>query len=202
MRTGANPLLIKGLNPIQRLAFLEGILHWLNALPQLVLLLMPLSLGVLDIAPLRVSGAGLLQMALPLYGAQLLLARWFTAHSRTALTSELYRMVVLLPLVGAVLSTLLGRPLPFRVTPKALASGRQTSPDPGLLLPLLTLLSLQLVALLNLLPITSGSQLRKLWATGVLAPFESSKATFGWICSQRSLPGHAMGSFQRHLAGI
>ena len=159
LRTGANPLRIKGLNPIQRLAFLEGILHWLNALPQLVLLLMPLSLGVLGIAPLRVSGAGLLQMALPLYGAQLVLARWFTAHSRTALTSELYRLVVLLPLVGAVLSTLLGKPLPFQVTPKALASGRQTSPEPRLLLPLLALLSLQLVALFNLLAFASGARL-------------------------------------------
>ena len=88
-----------------------------------------------------------------------MLARWFTAHSRTALTSELYRLVVLLPLVGAVLATLLGRPVPFRVTPKALASGRQTSPEPRLLLPLLALLSLQLVALLNLLPIASGVRL-------------------------------------------
>ena len=120
---------------------------------------MPLSLGVLGIAPLRVSGAGLLQMALPLYGAQLVLARWFTAHSRTALTSELYRLVVLLPLVGAVLSTLLGKPLPFQVTPKALASGRQTSPEPRLLLPLLALLSLQLVALFNLLAFASGARL-------------------------------------------
>jgi cellulose synthase (UDP-forming) len=101
-------------------------------------------------------------MALPLYGAQLVLARWFTAHSRTALTSELYRLVVLLQLVGAVLATLLGRPLPFRVTPKALASGRQSNPEPRLLLPLLALLSLQLVALLNLLPIASGVRLNLL----------------------------------------
>ena len=172
LRTGANPLLIKGLNPIQRLAFLEGILHWLNVLPQLVLLLMPLSLGVLGIAPLRVSGAGLLQMALPLYGAQLVLARWFTAHSRTALTSELYRLVVLLPVVGAVLATLLGKPLPFRVTPKALASGRQSNPEPRLLLPLLALLSLQLVALFNLLAFGSGVRLN-------LLPENTATLTFG-----------------------
>jgi cellulose synthase (UDP-forming) len=66
---------------------------------------------------------------------------------------------VLLPLVGAVLGTMLGRPLPFRVTPKALASGRQTNPEPRLLLPLLALLSLQLVALLNLLSLASGVRL-------------------------------------------
>ena len=42
LRTGANPLTIPGLTPLQRLAFAEGILHWLNVLPQLLLLLMPL----------------------------------------------------------------------------------------------------------------------------------------------------------------
>jgi cellulose synthase (UDP-forming) len=143
LRTGANPLLIPGLIPLQRLAFLEGILHWLNVLPQLVLVLMPLSLGVLGVAPLRVSGAGLLTMALPLVLAQLLLARWFSGHSRTALMPELYRWVVLVPLAWAVLTTLLGRTQPFRVTPKALPSGRVGAVEKRLLLPLLGLLSLQ-----------------------------------------------------------
>jgi cellulose synthase (UDP-forming) len=157
LRTGANPLLIPGLNPLQRLAFLEGILHWLNVLPQLVLVLMPLSLGVLGVAPLRVSGAGLLTMALPLVLAQLLLARWFSAHSRTALMPELYRWVVLVPLAWAVLTTLLGRPQPFRVTPKDLPSGRRRTREKQLLLPLLALLSLQGVALVNLVPLLRGT---------------------------------------------
>jgi cellulose synthase (UDP-forming) len=152
LRTGANPLRIAGLNPWQRLAFLEGILHWLNVLPQLVLLLMALSVGVLGVAPLRVSGEGLLQAALPLVAAQLLLTRWISGQSRTALLPELYRWLVLLPLAWTVLGTLLGRPQPFHVTPKALATGRRRSPEPKLLLPLLGLLSLQVVALLNLLP--------------------------------------------------
>jgi len=171
LRTGANPLRIPGLNPLQRLAFLEGILHWLNVVPQLVLVLMPLSLGVLGVAPLRVTGEGLLTMALPLVAAQLLLARWFSAHSRTALMPELYRWIVLVPLGWAVLATLLGRPLPFRVTPKALASGRRSNPEPRLVLPLLALLSLQLVALLNLIPLLRGTGLR------VLAPISASTLT-------------------------
>jgi cellulose synthase (UDP-forming) len=161
LRTGANPLRIAGLNPLQRLAFLEGILHWFNVLPQLVLLLMSLSLGVLGVAPLQVSGAGLLQAAVPLVAAQLLLARWISGQSRTALMPELYRWLVLLPLAGAVLGALLGRPQPFRVTPKALAVGRRRSPEPKLLLPLLALLSLQVVALLNLLPAPLGLGARR-----------------------------------------
>jgi cellulose synthase (UDP-forming) len=173
LRTGANPLLIPGLNPLQRLAFLEGILHWLNVLPQLVLVLMPLSLGVLGVAPLRVSGAGLLTMALPLVLAQLLLARWFSAHSRTALMPELYRWVVLVPLAWAVLTTLLGRTQPFRVTPKALPSGRVGSVEKRLLLPLLGLLSLQVVAVLNLVPLLRGT------ARFSLAPVSASTLAVG-----------------------
>jgi len=173
LRTGANPLRIPGLTPLQRLAFLEGILHWLNVVPQLVLVLMPLSLGVLGVAPLRVDGAGLLSMALPLVLAQLLLARWLSGHSRTALMPELYRWVVLVPLAGAVLSTLLGRPLPFRVTPKALASGRRSGPEPRLLLPLTGLLSLQVVALINLVPLLRGT------APLRLAPVSASTLALG-----------------------
>jgi cellulose synthase (UDP-forming) len=96
-------------------------------------------------------------MALPLVLAQLLLARWFSAHSRTALMPELYRWVVLLPLAWTVLCTLLGRTQPFRVTPKALPSGRVVVVEKRLLLPLLGLLSLQVVAVLNLVPLLRGT---------------------------------------------
>ncbi|QPN63455.1 glycosyltransferase [Synechococcus sp. CBW1004] len=162
LRTGASPLTIRGLNPLQRLAYLEGIVHWLMPLPQLLLALMPLSLGVLGVVPLRLSGEGLLLHALPFALAQLLLVRWLSAHSRTALLPELYRWIFLLPLVGAVLLTLLGRPQRFRVTPKALAGGRRTSPARRLLLPLLVLLSLQVVSLLNLLRPAMGAALAPL----------------------------------------
>jgi cellulose synthase (UDP-forming) len=51
-----------------------------------------------------------------------------------------------------VVSTALGRPRRFQVTPKAVASRRPVGPDPGLLLPLLALFGLQLLALWNLAP--------------------------------------------------
>ena len=109
LRTGANPLKIPGLTPWQRLAYLEGILHWLNVFPQMVLLLVPLVVGFVGTSPIRFSSEGLLQSALPLVIAQLLLTRWITGQSRAALLPELYRWVVLLPLFGTVLTTLLGR---------------------------------------------------------------------------------------------
>ena len=168
LRTGASPLLIPGLHPVQRLAYLEGIVHWFNVLPQLLLALMPLSLGVLGVAPLLVSGQGLLLHALPFYGAQLVLARPLSGQARTALLPELYRWIFLVPVAAAVAGTLLGRPQRFRVTPKALASGRRIGPAKRLLLPLLFLLSLQLVALANLLSPALGPALAPL-STATLA---------------------------------
>jgi cellulose synthase (UDP-forming) len=162
LRTGANPLTIPGLNPLQRLAYLEGILHWFNVLPQLLLALMPLSLGVLGVAPILVSGEGLLWHALPFYGAQLLLTRWLNGHARTPLLPELYRWIFLVPITAAVAGVLLGRPLRFRVTPKALARGRRLGPAKRLVLPLLFLLSVQLVAVLNLLTPALGPALAAL----------------------------------------
>ena len=162
LRTGANPLTIPGLNPLQRLAYLEGIAHWFNVLPQLLLVLMPLSLGVLGVAPIVVSGEGLLWHALPFYGAQLLLSRWLSGHARTGLLPELYRWIFLVPVAAAVAGTLLGRPQRFRVTPKALAGGRRIGPAKRLVLPLLFLVSLQLVALFNLLTPALGQSLARL----------------------------------------
>jgi cellulose synthase (UDP-forming) len=90
------------------------------------------------------------------------LIRWLTGQSRTAVLPELYRWIFLLPLVGAVGLTLLGRPQRFRVTPKALAGSRSTTPARRLLLPLLALFSLQLVSLLNLLRPAMGVALAPL----------------------------------------
>ena len=177
LRTGANPLTIPGLRPLQRLAYLEGIVHWLMPLPQLLVALMPLSLGVLGIAPLRLSGAGLLQVALPFFAAQLLLIRWLSRQSRTALLPELYRWIFLMPLVAAVLLTLLGRPQRFRVTPKALVAGRRIRPAKRLVLPLLLLLSLQLVSLLNLLNPTLRPALARLSAATVAVSLIGSGLT-------------------------
>jgi len=151
LRTGANPLRIPGLSPLQRLAYSEGILHWFTFPAQLVLLCTPLSLGLLGIAPILFSGDALLTVAMPFVFSQLLLTRWLSGHARAAILPELYRWIFLVPICAAVVATALGRPRRFRVTPKAVV-GRDTGPDAGLLLPLLALLALQLVALWNLAP--------------------------------------------------
>ena len=148
--TGANPLTIKGLNRIQRLAFLEGILHWGMVLPQLVLLLVPISMGFWGIVPYRVDSPGLLTAALPFFMSQLLLLPWLSGRSRGALMPELYRWVFVLPLAASVVMTLLGRPQGFRVTPKSMPTGAKVGPSKRLLVPLLLLFGLQLTSLIKL----------------------------------------------------
>jgi hypothetical protein len=75
-----------------------------------------------------------------------------------------------------VLTTLAGRTQPFRVTPKELPSGRGSTPEKRLLLPLLVLLSLQGVALVNLVPLLRGTALIS------LAPVSASTlaVSMGW----------------------
>jgi cellulose synthase (UDP-forming) len=163
LRTTANPLSIPGLNPLQRLAFLEGILHWFNAIPQLVLLLMPLSFGLLRVSPLVLPDQGAWTIALPLLLVQVLLVRWFNHGARSALMPELYRWVFLVPLLTAVLGTVLGRPRVFRVTPKALPTAR---PELAacLVIPLVILLGLQVINL-ALLPRGVSTILPLLWSS-------------------------------------
>ena len=150
LRTGANPLRISGLTLWQRLAYAEGILHWLNVVPQIVLLLVPLSVGLLGVSPLRLTSEGLLQSALPMLVGHLVLTRWITRQSRTALLPELYRWLLLLPLFGTVLLTLSGRPRAFKVTPKALSGSVKRRRQCLDSVPLLVLLGLQSLALFNL----------------------------------------------------
>jgi len=151
LRTGANPLTIAGLNPLQRLAYLEGIAHWLLVFPLLVLAVAPLTLGLEDLAPLRVRPEALLTVALPFQLSQLLLIRWLSGQSRSALMPELYRWVLAWPLAVTVVGTCLGRPQPFRVTPKAPAARPGEAPNARLLAPLLALLAVQGVALVRLI---------------------------------------------------
>lgn len=152
LRTGADPLRIPGLSPLQRLAYCEGILHWFTFPAQLVLLCTPLSLGLLGIAPILFGSDALLTVAMPFVCSQLLLTRWLSGHARAAILPELYRWIFLVPICAAVLSTALGRPRRFRVTPKAVVGRGPSGPEAVLLLPLLVLLALQLVALWNLAP--------------------------------------------------
>ncbi len=151
LRTGANPLTISGLNPLQRLAFLEGILHWFNVLPQLFLLAIPLSIGFFGVYPYRIDSGGLLTAVIPFYLSQLILLPWLSGGSRGALMPELYRWVFVLPLAESIISTLRGKPKGFQVTPKTLSSDSGNRSTIRLVLPLTVILAIQLTSSLTLI---------------------------------------------------
>jgi len=151
LRTGANPLTIPGLTPLQRLAFFEGIVHWFNVLPQLVLLLVPLSIGIFGIFPYRINSGAFLTAVSPFFLSQLILLPWLSGGSRGALMPELYRWVFVLPLAESVFSTLLGQPKGFQVTPKTVSSEDGNGIQVSLVVPLVVILAIQLTSSLVLM---------------------------------------------------
>lgn len=121
----ANPLTIRGLKPIQRLAHFEGLLHWFTAIPRVVFLLMPLAYSFLGVIPIRATFLELLYFFLPYYLVQLTVFSWLNHRSRSALLSDIYSLVLAFPLVLTVFQVMLS-PFSkgFKVTAKGTASDR------------------------------------------------------------------------------
>jgi len=149
LRLPQGPLRQGGLGWGQRLALLEGCLHWLNHLPRLLLLVMPLSYGLLGVSPILISRQGLLGTLLPLWVAMLLSIGWLNRGSRHAVLSELPSWVLTIPLATTVAASLLGRFGGFRITPKQQPRERGGA-NPLLTMPLLVLLALSGLNLFNL----------------------------------------------------
>lgn len=122
----SNPLTIPGLTLMQRLGHFEGILHWFTSLSRIVFLLMPLAYSFLGVIPIRASITELLYFFLPYYLVQITVFAWLNRHSRSALLSDVYSLVLVFPLAITVLQAMF---LPFygggfKVTPKGSASDR------------------------------------------------------------------------------
>ena len=109
LRLPQGPLRVKGLGWGQRLAYLEGALHWLNTLPRLALLLLPLGIGLLGVMPVLYSAMDLLSLLLPLWLALLLSVGWLNRGSRHALLADLPGWALAIPLTVTVLRGVWGR---------------------------------------------------------------------------------------------
>ncbi|QNJ05324.1 putative polysaccharide-forming beta-glycosyltransferase/ family 2 [Synechococcus sp. MEDNS5] len=171
LRLPEGPLRGAGLTPWQRVAYLEGVVHWVNNLPRLVLMLMPLSYGLLGTVPILITADDAVRLLLPLWATLLMGVGWLNRGSRTAFLSELTGWVLTVPLTVTVLANLMGRIGGFRVTPKHQRRDRG-SWSLQLSLPLLALLALNLFNLNGLLKPQSaldsaafdGRPLGLLWA--------------------------------------
>ncbi len=121
----SNPLTIPGLRPIQRLAYLEGLLHWFTSISRVGFLLIPLAYSFLGVIPLRATGADILYFFLPYYLVNLSVFSWLNYRSRSALLADVYSVVLCFPLALTVIKTMLnpfGKG--FKVTPKGTSSDR------------------------------------------------------------------------------
>jgi cellulose synthase (UDP-forming) len=115
----SNPLTIPGLNLLQRLAHLEGLLHWFTSLARVGLLFMPLAYAFLHVIPIRATGEEILYFFIPFYLAQITTFAWLNSHSRSAVLSDIYSLVLAFPLAVTVIKVMLnpfGKG--FKVTPK------------------------------------------------------------------------------------
>lgn len=143
----ANPLTIRGLTPLQRLAHLEGLLHWFTSIATVFFLLMPLAYAYLNIVPIQANTDEFFYFFLPYYIAQLTVFSWLNYRSRSAILSGVYGLVLAFPLALTVIQVMLN-PFAkgFRVTPKGTQSDRFTF-NWGLGLPLLILFIFNAISL-------------------------------------------------------
>lgn len=143
----SNPLTIKGLNPLQRLAYFEGLLHWFSSIAKVGFLLMPLAYAFLGVIPIQATTAEVLYFFIPFYLVQLTTFSWLNYRSRSALLSDVYALVLAFPLALTVVQVML-RPFGrgFKVTPKGTASDRFTFNVP-LALPLLMVFGITALSL-------------------------------------------------------
>ncbi|MDJ0800918.1 MAG: glycosyltransferase [Calothrix sp. MO_167.B12] len=119
----SNPLTIKGLRPIQRLAHLEGLINWFASISRVGFLLMPLAYSFLGVIPVQGTIEELLYFFIPFYVVQLTVFSWLNFRSRSALLSEIYSLVLTFPLALTIIKVMLnpfGKG--FKVTPKGTAS--------------------------------------------------------------------------------
>ena len=145
----ANPLTIRGLTPLQRLAHLDGIVQWFGSVFRIAFLLMPFVYSFLGIMPLRITAQEWWYFFAPFYVVQLLTFSWLTNHSRSAILSDIYSIAQCFPVGVVVIQTLI-RPFSkgFRVTPKGSTSERFVY-NWSLALPLLVVLIMMVASLLQ-----------------------------------------------------
>ncbi|MGF1675792.1 MAG: glycosyltransferase, partial [Rivularia sp. (in: cyanobacteria)] len=121
----SNPLTIRGLKPLQRLAHLEGLLNWFGSISRVGFLLMPLAYSFLGIIPVQATVEEALYFLLPFYLTQLTVFSWLNSHSRSAILSEIYSIALAFPLALTVIKVMLN-PFSkgFKVTPKGNANNK------------------------------------------------------------------------------
>lgn len=118
----SNPLTIPGLNIWQRIAHLDGILHWFSCIPRVFFLIFPLFSIFGGLNPVLSSSGEFIYIFLPFYMMQLTMFAWLNKRSRSVLISDVYSLIQAIPVfitVSKVVLSPFGKG--FKVTPKGLS---------------------------------------------------------------------------------
>lgn len=118
-----NPLVMPGLNLVQRFFYGLGILGWLLTGLQVLFLLVPLGFLLLGLTPLQAQFGELLFFWLPYYLMNLTVFAWLNGGRRSAFWADIYANITCFPLAVMIIATLIhpfGKT--FKVTPKGVSS--------------------------------------------------------------------------------
>lgn len=118
----ANPLTISGLNCWQRLAHLDGILHWFSCFPRVFFLLVPIICIFGGLNPVLSTMPEIAYTFLPYYVLVLTIFAWLNKRSRSILLTDVYSLIQAIPVSLTVIRVMLspfGKG--FKVTPKGLS---------------------------------------------------------------------------------
>ncbi|MBA2748010.1 MAG: hypothetical protein H0U45_04535 [Tatlockia sp.] len=182
----SNPLTIKGLRPLQRLAHLEGLLHWFSSISRVGFLVIPLAYSFLGVIPVRATTSELLYFFLPYYLVQITAFAWLNSRSRSALLSDIYSLFLCFPLTLTVIQVMLN-PFAkgFKVTPKG-TSSKSFSFNWNLALPLIILFVATAVSLWRNLGMC---MIKGAWATTVTPEVaqQIKGIGLGWLWSGYNL---------------
>lgn len=151
----ANPLTIPGLSLKQRLAHLEGLLHWFTSFSRIFFLLMPLSYSFLNVLPLQTTVEEVIYFFLPFYIVQLTVFSWLNCRSRSGILSDVYSLVSAFPLALTVIQVMVS-PFSsgFKVTPKGVEGDKKIHFNWKLAMPLVILFILTAISLWRCLGMT------------------------------------------------
>ncbi|ARV62392.1 cellulose synthase catalytic subunit [Nostocales cyanobacterium HT-58-2] len=182
----SNPLTIPGLSFLQRLAHLEGLLHWFGTISRVYFLLIPLAYSFFDVIPVRSNIAELLYFFLPYYLVNLTVFAWLNYQSRSALLSDIYSIVLCVPVAITVIQVMMN-PFSkgFKVTPKGKTSDHFYF-NWKLALPLIILFIANALSLWQNLVLSTD---KSAWASTVSSEvaLEIKGISLGWLWSAYNL---------------
>lgn len=120
-----NPLTLKGLSPMQRVIYVDGLIYWFFGVQKMIYLICPLVYLIFGKVILNASLIDLLIFWFPSYLASIFAYKTLVPKSRSVNWSHVYEAATAPFLsLAALVEAIFSRPIPFRVTPKGIKSER------------------------------------------------------------------------------